>query len=174
MSQSETTISERISNKALYFFLKKEFDKYTYGDLNGQLSCFMTHLLIQRDIGIYDDDCNLLKTFGGVLPSSKIVVYGAGKFGKQVYYYLCNKVEKIIWVDRCFDQYQEQGLPVCDVNDILDREFDEIVIAIIDCKIACEVASELIHRGVFENKIRTLDVKYLTDSATVQRIINSL
>ena len=64
--------------------------------------------------------------------NSDIILYGAGNHGKKLYVYLrikqsCNI---ILWVDKNRKAYTEINLPVSEPDDIYNKHFDVIFIAI--------------------------------------------
>lgn len=93
--------------------------------------------------------------FDLIKKNARIVLYGAGLVGKAYYRTFYNsgygKVE--CWVDRNYQQLSESGLCISDPNKIKDMEFDYIVIAVKEEKIADDVKTYLEDRGVPKEKI---------------------
>lgn len=82
-----------------------------------------------------------------------IILYGAGKVGqeymKQVS--MCDRIQCVGWVDRNYDK-----MPMLRVDDpkiMLERDYDLIVIAIENEKVALEIIDELEGMGIERNKI---------------------
>ncbi len=124
---------------------------------NMYLSC----MLLQRCIGAYDQDGRILSPFGGVEPGDRIVVYGAGNFGKQVHRYAAGRGMQIFWADKRASFYQEQGMDVLPIERLLDFEYDWVLLAIIDEETAKAARNGLVKLGVDARKIRWLDLEYL-------------
>ena len=83
----------------------------------------------------------------------KVVVYGAGNVGKEIYDQLnnCNKVEYLHWVDRNYLLCKAEGLPVLPIKDLQNLQYDQIIVAILNPKIAETVFVELEAIGVDKN-----------------------
>lgn len=85
----------------------------------------------------------------------KVIIYGAGKFGKALYRkikYTTNK-EIVKWVDKDYKKYKYKLHRVSSINKINNTEYDSIVIAVLDERIAMSIKKQLIYSGVKEEKI---------------------
>ena len=86
---------------------------------------------------------------------SKIVLYGAGNVGRS--YWKCLQGEEyaevVGWVDENFIELQEFGLPIESLEDALNKNYDLIVIAINNEKVAEEVKNMLLSHDVNKEKI---------------------
>lgn len=84
-----------------------------------------------------------------------IALYGAGKVGKAFWHQLTNNnyYRMAAWFDVKFEEYKKTGLPVTDPKDIRNHEFDKIVIAIEDRKVAESVYRYISEQGIPESKI---------------------
>lgn len=89
--------------------------------------------------------------------TSKIVIYGAGKFGKRYKDKLDKEAEFniVAWVDKNYNKFPSE-LNVESIDVLKDREFDLILIAILDPYIQQGVQEELIYRGIDFSKIWAL------------------
>lgn len=88
-------------------------------------------------------------------PSSNIVLYGAGKVGREYYKQVkqsnyCNIVK---WVDRNYKKINNADMRICAVEDILITKYDKIVLAIERADLAKEMKELLLNIGVEEEKI---------------------
>lgn len=94
---------------------------------------------------------------------SKLVLYGAGEVGLSYYRYLQanTKYQLIAWVDKKYEQYVKSGLEVCAVDTIEKKDFDYILIAIYNDKVAHIVMDELEQRGVEKERIIWKKPQYL-------------
>lgn len=83
----------------------------------------------------------------------KVIIYGAGKFGKSLYRKIKYTTDKKIvkWVDKNYKNYKIHR--VSSINEINSIEYDNIVIAILDESIAMSIKNQLISSGVKEEKI---------------------
>lgn len=90
------------------------------------------------------------------LLEEKVVLYGAGKFGRDLYRRLQmdKKHEVVLWVDKKAESYQKQGLTsVHHVFEINRTEYDQIVIAVMAKELAHKIGEELISYGLKAEKI---------------------
>ncbi|MCQ2498089.1 MAG: glycosyltransferase [Lachnospiraceae bacterium] len=87
----------------------------------------------------------------------KVVIYGAGDYGKTYYMQLLfNKnVEVVGWVDR---NYEKIGFPVQSISQLKELEYDYILIAVANKKVADEIRKNLIDQGIDCNKIYYKDI----------------
>ena len=91
-----------------------------------------------------------------------VVIYGAGKKGRLLYdqltgrkkvngrRYHCNVV---IWVDRNYLQYREQGMDIVAPEEIYNTEFEQIIIAVAKKEIADDIKRMLLRKGIEDYKI---------------------
>lgn len=171
MSQKNATKKETLSTRHLYRFLKSCFENYPYQQvLIKQLMYFMAHFQIQREPAIFDDCYGELRMFGGVNNSDRIVVYGAGRFGKQIYNYLIKSGNTPIWVDKQAETYRVQGLPVENVAILNEMEYDKIIIAVIDAQMTVDIKRALIQNGIQERKVKILDIDYITSDYIMSKM----
>lgn len=106
----------------------------------------------------------------------RIILYGAGKFGQDLYHRLKTDQEHTIalWVDKYALKCRENGLD--DVKEITEIDLVSelpIVIAVMKQEIAEEISSELVKRGIAKERIIWLPVynnRYCQDSWKVNGI----
>lgn len=120
-----------------------------------QVSLYMHFITLLRKYSIYDKYERVLFPFKEIKKGASIIVYGAGGFGKSLYKYVkeTGKCEVISWVDRDYKSYQDSGLDVSSVDNIIETKFDYIVIAILNEDVAGAISVELQERGVCRDKI---------------------
>lgn len=122
-----------------------------------QVRDYILGICIMRSGGKLPDDS--FSTFDERYYDSNIVIYSAGTFGQQ----LMNRLKesqncKVVgWIDEDYWEYRRCCLNVDPVEDILKRDFDYILIATIDCRVAESIRDKLISYGVLEQKILTVD-----------------
>lgn len=171
MSQKKADKKEYFATRHLYDYLKQWFEKSSEKEmLVRQLRFFISHFQVQREPEAFDEKKGQLRMFGEISPDDKLLLYGAGRFGKQVYAYLTDLGRDFIWTDKQFKSYQEKGLPLEDVNVLFDKCYDLILVAVIDSEMADNISRELIEQGVEEKKIRRLDVNYITDDGILAKM----
>lgn len=95
--------------------------------------------------------------FGDVdmLKGKRIVLYGAGKVGKDYYTQLCRYPECkiVLWVDKNYCDYHFSFFEVKEVSKIMQCEYDYILIAIKDKNKALQIKNELTKSMVSKEKI---------------------
>ena len=125
------------------------------GLYDDQVSLYMHFITLLRKYSIYDKYEMVLFPFEQIKSGASIIVYGAGGFGKSLYKYVkeTGKCEVISWVDRDYKSYQDSGLDVSSVDNIIETKFDYIVIAILNEKIAGDISNELLEKGIAKDKI---------------------
>jgi len=104
--------------------------------------------------GIPINDKEVFDIYKRYLEDKKIVLYGAGNYGKYFYENMAECSEIVAWVDR---EYMYLPWICCKkiqpIEDIKDIEFDAIFIAIVNHKIRQEVEANLIQMGVPKENI---------------------
>lgn len=86
LSQMEYKREASASDLSLYRYLKKSFTGYSQEyELIKQLNQFMGHFLLQRDISIFDSYIGQCRCFGPNTDTDVLAIYGAGRFGKQLF-----------------------------------------------------------------------------------------
>lgn len=90
------------------------------------------------------------------LLEEKLVLYGAGKFGQDLYKKLTEDTEHevVLWVDKNAAAYQKQGMEnVQEVSRLEEAVYDQIVIAVMKENLADTIRQELCRRGMDYEKI---------------------
>lgn len=90
------------------------------------------------------------------LLEKQVILYGAGKFGQDLYNRLTtdNEHEVVLWVDKNAVRCRENGLSqVKDISKIDKLSQIPIVIAVLKKEIADEISMELINRGIEKQRI---------------------
>lgn len=90
------------------------------------------------------------------LLEEKLILYGAGMFGQDLYDRLTQDTEHeiVLWVDKNADECRCRGLTdVHSVNEIKGTFCDQIVIAVVSKELAEAIRAELEQRGIEKEKI---------------------
>ncbi|WP_139904171.1 glycosyltransferase family 2 protein [Clostridium thermarum] len=152
--------------KANYSNWLKRFNAVGYEkSIQSQLNFFIMYLLASKAIYIFDlnqsDLC--LIPYGGIKKSSKIVLYGAGAVGIQLYNYISNSdcCSIVYWADKNYSSFSD--LDVKSPENIINIDFDYLIIAIFNRDAYISAKKSLISMGINENKIRWIDEKYLNN-----------
>lgn len=99
---------------------------------------------------IQDENCMKYRFPYYEMPAgSKVVLYGAGKVGKEVFE--AQKKRKIynivLWVDKKYEQFIEAGLEIKSPDEILETDFDYIVVAVEAEDVFHEIRKDIISKG---------------------------
>ena len=144
---------ERI--RALFQNLKEVLLKGEEEYLFFQLYKYMFFVLLLKQYEMFLQKPLEGLTFGD-LKNKKIVLYGAGGFGTEVY----SKIQEnssgkiVLWVDKRYESYQAENLPVESMEELKTVEYDMILITILNTKVCEIIQRDLIQAGVAPEKIR--------------------
>ena len=113
-----------------------------------QIELYRTYAFLLRDAGsILRSDSDELYPFGNISKTHQILLYGAGKFGAELKQYLDkNNYDIVAWVDK---KVSRHGVVLAD--DILNYDFDVVVIAVLQADTVIQIKSELAERGIKNN-----------------------
>lgn len=165
---------ELYCNMALISYLEKRF---THSDaaetLLPALNQYAKTLMLLRDSSYFDDreGKEILSVFGGINKNEKVIVYGAGKVGQNLYGYLktFGQIEVLAWLDREADTYQKWGLPVQapeKISDYLDAGC-KVIIAISNRKTAMAIKQYLRNQNIEGYRIRWLTEEFVQNRKDV-------
>lgn len=143
----------------VYKYLKKIFKSYEQKEiLLKQLDYFFIRSATMRKWKYNDTEgssFSYLFPFDKVEKSSRVVLYGAGRVGKEYY----EQVERlqycniVLWVDKNYNNFQNKR--VNDIKEIFNIEYDYIVIANLSEDIKLLIAKQLMEMGVHKDNIVT-------------------
>jgi hypothetical protein len=110
-----------------------------------------------------------------VLKGNNIVIWGAGNFGTKLYQYISstNICNVVAWTDTRYLEIKQNELQIDDPKVALRKEFDYIVLAILNANMRENVLINLLQEGIPRNKISDIDVKLLT-MGTLEEFFNDL
>ena len=127
-------------------------------------------MLLVRQIRCFDSfaENKRLIPYGGILEDAHVVIYGAGKLGQSIYYYLMQEtsVEIVYWVDKNYTMYQKMSRKVYnpeELRNLDDSTYDFLIIGINSQKTAKIVKEYLIEMSVREEKIRWLSEDFIRE-----------
>lgn len=168
VENSDTVIRRE---KQIYEFLQKQFTAVPSEQrLKLELLFFIANLLVQKSPSFYDRQRKKLSIFGGVADGSRLVIYGAGSFGRQIRSCVEDYGIEFMQVDKNADFYLKQGIDVRLPDEIIPYDPDVVLIAVIDERMADEIKKELMGMGVQDGKIHWLDVPYITSEETLEKL----
>ena len=90
-----------------------------------------------------------------IIQNKKVIIYGAGSVGRSYYSQISRyKTSDIVaWVDKKPEKYNYEYIKVENINILLNKKFDIIIIAVLNKNIVKEIYNELISKNVEKNKI---------------------
>ncbi len=142
----------------VYLSLIQDFSKLSQYTLVFQLQRWVAAVVcnaINRHMG-FDSRVHIPQFFldMGELCGKKIVLYGAGKVGKDFYWQLTGSGYHITaWLDQDSIAYQREGLEVYQPEYLKTIDYDVVLIAVKDEITADTITKELILSGVQKTKI---------------------
>lgn len=160
--------------KKLYGFLFKYYDRhYCRKILMDQLCKYIAFVLLLKRCDIFFDNFTQVP-FELSKEEAKVVIYGAGGFGQEVYRKVKKAknigIEVVSWVDRRYDYYRELGMNVLNPNSINDLGYDHIIIAVLESDTVKSIYRDLEKMGVDKEKIFTVNI----DRVNYQEIVGQV
>lgn len=151
------------SQKLLFSSLKTEFKKRKVSnEIYQQLIYMIIRDLLLGGYNYYLNNYDFLFPYPNVKRGSKIVIYGAGVLGTEIYSLTVerNDYEVVAWVDKKWETYNDPR--ITSVNHIKD-DYDYIVVAIIKHSISMRIKEDLMALGVDEQKIALICEELFTE-----------
>lgn len=129
-----------------------------------QINSFVLYWLLYRAPHVFDSsgDEFFLKPFGSINVKDKIVLYGAGAVGVHLEQYIRSvKGSNVVcWVDQNYEKLQGM-MNVINPREIVNYEYDYVIIAIMRGRAVESAKRELASLGVSEEKIRWVEQEYI-------------
>lgn len=164
----------------LFRFLERSFEKAGYKEIfDSQLNQYKKNFALLRMMEILDrpEANEVLSPYGGIEPGSRIVLYGAGGLGQSIFRYLNidQRVEIVLWLDRCYETYRANGMKVDKPESIIQSEvlYDYVIVANISGKATERITEGLVRMGVELEKIRWLSDKFLREDTQFESLIRA-
>lgn len=140
-----------------------------------QIQYFCMYHLLCRIPFVFDarENDKILAPYGGIDVNSRIVLYGAGSVGIHLYCYIKGRKDTnlICWVDKNYKVINQQ-YDVCDPENILNVDYDYIVISIMKRKAVNEVYKRLREMKIEERKILWIKEDYLQNPSKLLSLAN--
>ncbi len=160
----------------LYLAMKNAFDMHPYSDiLLGELGDYMFEFALRGINGLWGIKSSLSiprhwLDASGLLGASKILLYGAGQAGRDLYNQLCfmGLKDTIIWTDRNAKELQKKGLDVVQLSEVDLNLVDKIIIAIANGKIAEEVRNDFLEKGIDDSKIYWKELRKILEQTAIK------
>lgn len=152
-----TSMVKKETMKILGDLLKDKINRAdcAKAQLQEQLHYYLWFVLLVKAYEQLTDYSTIVFPFVKLKNQMRVVVYGAGGFGKVVKNYCDNldQTEVTAWVDSHYELYQKQGMDVMGIQQLAGYEFDCIIIAILNERIAESIKETLVEMGIPEEKI---------------------
>lgn len=158
--------------KILFSYLKDRFTDYKQWkeSLLYQLRYMMVYYLLFKNIEVFQYGDSFFP-YTGVARGSKIVVYGAGRFGSEVARYLRGTRDYTFaaWVDKNSDD------SIQSVEILREVDCDYILIAVLKEGLKEEIARQITEMGISREKIKMVDMDLIEKaSAAVENILSGV
>lgn len=146
------------NSSRLYLCLKKNMEKYPcFKVFLPQLDQYMRYMIWLKSPESFPKSVMYFQMpFQKIPVNSRIILHGAGNVGKSYH----KQIEEtgycriICWVDKKYEEIRNQGFEMVESPDsIFEKEYDYILIAIADGKIAKKIMTSYIDVGVAPEKI---------------------
>ncbi len=154
-----------MKKRNIEFENKKELDEL--------IVFYVVRQLLVCDYYIFQDSkYHYLYPYTKVEQGERIIVYGAGQFGRR----LVDSIEKnkeyqlVAWVDKNTSMNDR----VVSVNKIKEFIFDHIIIAIVDYDLAYEIRDEIARLGISHTKIAMMDSNVICEENLPERFLKML
>ena len=110
---------------------------------------------INKRADLYREQSFLQPPFCNIQRNSKIVLYGAGGKGRELWELINYEkyCEIVLWVDKNAKELSMYNSNIFEIEKIKKVQFDNVVIAIESKKIAYEVKQKIIELGICEERI---------------------
>lgn len=110
-------------------------------------------------------ELEFLFPYSKIKRGSRILIYGAGKLGKQIYHAVREDAdyEVVGLADKNYSEYRKQGADVVAPEAALSLAYDYLIIAISYASIKNQVKKELLEMGVCADKIAEVDLRVLDE-----------
>ena len=139
--------------KILYKYLSGRFEMYSECRENMlmQLKYMMVYTLLLKEIRLLQSKENLIFPYKNIELNSKVIVYGKGRFGKELVNYLRqeNLLDIVLWTDSSNIEN--------DRNYVSNERYDYIIVAVLVKEISDQIKYDLEGMGVDRGKIKCID-----------------
>jgi glycosyltransferase involved in cell wall biosynthesis len=134
------------------------------GFLEKQLKYYMFFVMLLKSYSTFSNLMPLFP-FKKVKPGDRVLVYGAGGFGKVIASYVSasNDLELVGWADKNAGFYRKSGFDIILPKDISSIDFDSLVIAILNETTSEIIMLDLVDIGVNSDKIDFVQKNILKD-----------
>lgn len=143
---------------------RSEFGSTTKEILKKKNRLHMYHALMLKDYQeVVKVTSDFLFPYRKVRKGSQILIYGAGKLGKQIYGAVnsTGNYKIVAMADKSWKSHGNVDFDVIAPEDILSFHFDFIIIAISYANVKNQVKKDLIEMGIDEGKIAEVDLDIL-------------
>lgn len=177
-SLSYTAVSSsgsNISNMNIWYHQFKDF--LEYHKVSEEIKKIFVGLAIRTIMQteydlLLNKNNDYLYPFSKVKKGNRIIVYGAGKIGYNLMRYLSEKedYQVVLWVDRNRKRYTLPGYQISTIDDIVQCDYDYIIIAVQNADLVGEIKETLVNKGILEEKIAAMDASAIAEEAIPDEI----
>ncbi len=149
--------SEEMGYEALWQWVMRLGEEYKdkVSNISQQLQNYYTYILLLRDakrIVTYTN--GVLYPYGEVKPEEELVIYGAGKFGKELYHVLKNNrnLNLVAWIDK------NAGGEIQNIEILKYMVYDKVLIAVLQGNVVDDIMNDLKEYQIPEEKIMIINL----------------
>lgn len=144
----------KLWNCAINFFEKYNCIELLKEDLYYFLKKRMTNVIMSDEQKRIRIPCYFFENIKEIL-GKKIIIVGAGQVGQDYYNQICHyqNCEIVAWIDSKWKEYNFDYAEVREIEDIINIEYDKIIIAVKEEVVSEEIKDILINLGVLKKNI---------------------
>jgi len=154
----------------------KEYGAYC-GEIKQIFICLILQLIIVSNYElVLKKHKDYLFPYPLVKRGDKVIVYGAGRMGYSLMNYLIKSQEYqvVLWVDQNIERPTIPGYKISPIRDIIQADYDYIVIAVVLSDMAEEIRESLLLMGISGKKVVTMNPNVITEEAIPDEILRDL
>lgn len=130
--------------------------------LQHQLKYFILYFMLLFCMDAFDTDEQKLIPYGGVAPTSELILYGAGVMGRNLYNYIVEHTNLSIvqWVDKD-NKNIKGGFEIEAPENISVNGTEKIIISVLNNSVVKNIKDNLVNMGIHEDRIMWIEKKYI-------------
>lgn len=161
LNKQEQEQEMEIFRKQIKIYLEKYKYKVTKNIKKSIKVLYIMDRMLHNYNFFFEQSNTCLFPYSKVKKGSKIIVYGAGRFGRVLINTLRKNTdyEVVLWVDQSTDRDGIEGYVINSIEKIKEVEFDYIVVAVIYEKDAEEIEQKLLSIDIEKDKIARMNIE---------------
>lgn len=153
---------EKEQLQILHQYLKSKEWMFNNGFRKSQLYRFTMNNILTRIYPLVAETSagDSLWPFSKIENTDRLIIYGAGNFGRAVYAYVTEQttMDVVLWVDQRFREYRDMKLPVESPEVISEYTGCKVIITILDMVTVKVITDFIIEKGFSKEQIRSVKI----------------